>query len=143
MGKNTSAWVTARPPLSTGLTLGGKDTTAVTKCSRCNSNPNKTGTPSNLCYCCLWQTTNREYLIELSCPIDEIPRTKKTGSEKQLYTYNFGSNANPIAKYRKQHFKGRICEILAHGKLNSVEVQFIDNNETIVCSRHSIRPYPS
>jgi hypothetical protein len=53
----------------------------MTKCSRCNSNPNKTGYPSNLCYCCLWQTTNREYLIELSCPIDEIPITKEMNDD--------------------------------------------------------------
>lgn len=48
-----------------------------------------------------------------------------------LYVFRWG-------KYLP-HWKGRLCRVLARGKLNSALVRFEDNGERAIVSRNALR----
>ncbi len=49
------------------------------------------------------------------------------------YIYNWANNE------KRKTMKGRICEVLARGRKNTVEVKFIDNGQREFVSRYSLR----
>jgi hypothetical protein len=52
---------------------------------------------------------------------------------KQLYKYNWGTNEKQVK------LKGRVFELLAHGKLNSRKVRFIDTGQIEIISGNALR----
>lgn len=61
-------------------------------------------------------------------------KTKK----EQFYVYHWGNDKTKIGRHRLQ-FKGRKCRVLARGKLNNCCIMFLDNGESIICSRNALR----
>lgn len=53
------------------------------------------------------------------------------------YYYRWGNTKSAVGKYRMQ-YKGRRCQIVARGKLNSCCVMF-EGGELLNCSRNAIR----
>ena len=54
---------------------------------------------------------------------------------EQFYRYIWGNNE------KRAKMKGRICRVLARGKMNTCVIQFMDSNETESVSRNSLRKY--
>ncbi|MHC4501555.1 MAG: tudor domain-containing protein [Planctomycetota bacterium] len=52
---------------------------------------------------------------------------------EQLYKYRWGNNA------KRAKMKGRICRVLARGRMNSCRIQFVDNGEESIVSRNALR----
>ena len=50
-----------------------------------------------------------------------------------LYRYCWGNNEKRIT------MKGRICKVLAWGKMNSCMIEFTDNKQREIVSRNSLR----
>lgn len=50
-----------------------------------------------------------------------------------LYRYCWGNNE------KRKTLKGRICEVMARGKMNSICIRFIDNGQKEIVSRYSVR----
>jgi hypothetical protein len=57
---------------------------------------------------------------------------KKT---ETLYFYIWGNNE------KRSLMKDRICRIIAHGKKNSVWIEFVDNGQQEIVSRNSLRRF--
>jgi len=57
----------------------------------------------------------------------------------QLYKYVWGNEKDDKGKYHKKNYKDRICRALIFGKRNSVQIEFLDNGEMLICSRWAIR----
>jgi hypothetical protein len=51
----------------------------------------------------------------------------------QLYRYVWGNNA------KRATMKGRVCRIVCTGTMNSVGIEFCDNGQREVVSRHALR----
>jgi len=51
---------------------------------------------------------------------------------KRLYRYRWGNNAV------RRKLKGRVCRVLARGKMNTAKVEFIDNGEIQIISRNAL-----
>jgi len=51
----------------------------------------------------------------------------------QLYRYAWGNNA------KRATLKGRTCRLLATLRMNSIVIQFTDNDQVEVTSRNAIR----
>ncbi len=51
----------------------------------------------------------------------------------KLYKYYWGNNPERLA------MKGRTCIVIARGKMNSICIEFIDNNQRAIVSRYSVR----
>lgn len=49
------------------------------------------------------------------------------------YIYTWGNNE------KRKTMKGRVCIVLARGRMNSIAIQFIDNSQIEIVSRNSIR----
>lgn len=52
---------------------------------------------------------------------------------EQLYEYVWGNNE------KRKKLKGRICQVLHRGRMNSCKVRFIDNHQIEVVSRNALR----
>ncbi len=50
-----------------------------------------------------------------------------------LYIYAWGNNE------KRKTLKGRICIVLARGKMNSIMIQFTDNKQREITSRYAVR----
>jgi len=50
-----------------------------------------------------------------------------------LYCYAWGNN--PV----RAKLKGRICRVIARGKMNTVMIEFIDIGERVTTSRNALR----
>ena len=48
------------------------------------------------------------------------------------YIFNWANNAKRVL------MKGRICAVIARGKMNSILIEFIDNNQREIVSRNSL-----
>ncbi len=57
---------------------------------------------------------------------------------EQLYIYCWGNQKDSVGRFRME-LKGRKCRILTRGKLNSCEIEFVDNGERLCCSRNALR----
>ena len=53
--------------------------------------------------------------------------------EKDLYTYYWDNNP------KRKTMKGRLCFVVARGKMNTIMIEFLDNGEQVTVSRYSIR----
>jgi hypothetical protein len=53
--------------------------------------------------------------------------------EMTLYRYNWANNE------KRATFKGRVCRVLARGKMNTVMIEFLDNKERVTTSRYALR----
>lgn len=58
---------------------------------------------------------------------------------EQLYKYVWGDDKTAVGVFRKRHYKGRICRILACGAFNSCLIEFVDNRQQLNCSRPALR----
>lgn len=52
---------------------------------------------------------------------------------EQLYVYAWGNNP------RREEMRGRVCRVVCRGRLNSCLVEFVDNRQREVISRHALR----
>lgn len=50
------------------------------------------------------------------------------------YVYIWGNNV------RRARLKGRVCRIVASGRMNTVLVEFTDTGERVTTSRRALRP---
>ena len=76
----------------------------------------------------------------LSFGLAVVERDKDSGGKvglnmPQLYTYQWGNNP------KRATMKGRVCEVLGRGKMNSCLVRFVDNGQEEVISRNALRKY--
>ncbi len=60
-----------------------------------------------------------------------LQRMKTLGDSK--YVYAWGNNPKRIS------MKNRLCKIIARGKMNSVMIEFMDNGQTELVSRRSLK----
>lgn len=51
----------------------------------------------------------------------------------RLYYFAWGNNEKRAA------MKGRVCRILAHGKMSSIMIEFVDNGQREIVDRRSVR----
>ena len=57
-----------------------------------------------------------------------------------MYRYIWGNKIDPYGNITKRlGLKGRVCRVLARGKMNSILIEFIDNGQKEIVSRFSIR----
>ena len=52
----------------------------------------------------------------------------------KVLTFCWGNNE------RRKQLKGRDCIMLGRGKLNSVMIKFLDNNEIVITSGNALKP---
>jgi hypothetical protein len=52
---------------------------------------------------------------------------------ERLYIYGWGNNP------RRRELQGRRCRILAHGAMNTILVEFLDNGERVTTSTRALR----
>jgi hypothetical protein len=64
---------------------------------------------------------------------DAATNRDQMGQPVSLYTYAWGNNE------RRLELKGRVCRIIAKGRMNTVLVEFIDNNEKVTTSIRALR----
>lgn len=53
----------------------------------------------------------------------------------QLYIYCWGNNE------KRATLKNRVCKIISRGKMNSCQVEFMDNGQREIISRNAIRKF--
>jgi hypothetical protein len=51
--------------------------------------------------------------------------------------YAWGNNP------RRAELRGRLCVVVARGRMNTVLVRFLDTGEQVTTSRRAVRPAPS
>ena len=51
----------------------------------------------------------------------------------KLYRYAWGNNE------KRATLKGRLCRVVARGRMNSILVEFVDNGQREVTSRNAVR----
>ena len=57
------------------------------------------------------------------------------GEQEQLYTFRWGNN------HIRKAMQGRVCRVIARGKMNSCCIQFVNNGQREIVSRNAIRKY--
>ena len=55
--------------------------------------------------------------------------------DHRLYKYAWGNNP------KRAKMKGRLCILLASGKMNSIQIEFIDNGQREITSKRALRQY--
>ena len=55
--------------------------------------------------------------------------------EHPLYKYYWGNNE------KRKKMKGRVCKVLARGRMNSCSIKFLDNGQTEIVSRNALRKW--
>ena len=48
------------------------------------------------------------------------------------YKFNWANNS------KRKTMKNRICKVIARGKMNSILIEFLDNNQREIVSRNSL-----
>lgn len=54
---------------------------------------------------------------------------------EELYIFNWANNP------KRKTMKNRVCRILSYGRLNSIMIEFTDNNQIEIVSRNSVRKF--
>ena len=52
---------------------------------------------------------------------------------EQLYTFRWGNNP------KRKSMQGRVCRVVARGRMNSVMIEFSDNGQREVVSRNALQ----
>jgi hypothetical protein len=54
---------------------------------------------------------------------------------KTVYRYAWKNNEKRATLY------GRLCRVLARGRMNSIMIEFLDNGQREITSRNAVRPH--
>lgn len=60
-------------------------------------------------------------------------------SNEQLYRYVWGNENDAVGRFRREHYKNRLCRLIAKGKMNSCLVEFTGSKKRICCSCNALR----